>query len=185
MSETKQEVIERLAIGICKKYDMIAHGPIKEGSIVWALDESYEAGRKSAQTAPQGEAPQPRTNFVQWYGATISEERRGELIQQRKLDDAERNKPFKNPLDCNCEHIHASNPICRSKQISHGVVSETERIYPAPPSEAPPTGVPQDSLDDGSCEFCGCIPTLPKNLCRECFENRGAGALPKFQKEKS
>jgi len=36
-----------------------------------------------------------------------------------------------NPTDCDCEHIHASHPSCRSKEVSRGAVREEERLFPA------------------------------------------------------
>jgi hypothetical protein len=44
-----------------------------------------------------------------------------------------------NQKDCDCEHIHASHPSCRSKAVSKGAVPESERIFPASP--APSDGV--------------------------------------------
>lgn len=82
-------------------------------------------------------------------------------------------------LNCNMpksDHRELDNHCPKGHWGWADTVFATEHYTPL--SEAPPTGVPQEAPDDGSCDFCGSIPTLQKTLCRECFENRGTRPAP-------
>jgi hypothetical protein len=76
-----------------------------------------------------------------------------------------------NPPDCDCEHVHCSNAICRSKAVSCGAIPESKRLYPAvSQAEAPRPSAPTERaievLADGSIKDLGPAPEL-KTVIRD------------------